>query len=139
KAISIYSENPNIIIRLDTALDKRTLVHGDRDQLLRSFNNLLKNAIEARVHKQKSIVIISAVYKEPGLVAISVQDSGRGIDQAVQERIFEPNFTTKSSGTGLGLAFVKQTVESMGGSISIRIKSTTGTKFFILLPLKIRR
>lgn len=138
KAISIYSENPNIIIRLDTALDRRTLVHGDRDQLLRSFNNLLKNAIEARVHKQKSIVIISAVYKEPGLVAISVQDSGRGIDQAVQERIFEPNFTTKSSGTGLGLAFVKQTVESMGGSISFRTSPTTGTTFFILLPLKIR-
>lgn len=138
KAISIYSENPNIIIRLNTSLNKNTLVHGDRDQLLRSFNNLIKNAIEARVHKQKSIVIISATYKEPGLVAISVQDSGRGIDAAVQERIFEPNFTTKSSGTGLGLAFVKQTVESMGGTISFKTSATTGTTFFILLPLKVR-
>jgi two-component system nitrogen regulation sensor histidine kinase NtrY len=138
KAISIYSENPNIIIRFETSLNSQTLVHGDRDQLLRSFNNLIKNAIEARVHKQKSIVIIAAKYQEPGHIAISVQDSGRGIDEAVQERIFEPNFTTKSSGTGLGLAFVKQTVESMGGTISFKTSRTAGTTFFILLPLKIR-
>lgn len=138
KSISVYSNNSNLLIKLDVFVKTDIIIHGDKDQLLRTFNNLIKNALEARLHHQKSTVIITVKYQEPGHVAITVQDFGKGIDEIVQEKIFQPNFTTKSSGTGLGLAFVKQTIESMGGTIEFATEKGKGTTFFILLPLKSR-
>src|SRR5690606_1466870 len=104
-AISVYSNNTNVSINFEGAIDQHIVVHGDRDQLLRTFNNLIKNAIEARIGHQRSIINIAISLREQGYVAITVQDHGKGIDELVRERIFQPNFTTKSSGTGLGLAF----------------------------------
>lgn len=138
KSISVYSNNSNLSIKLDVFVERDIIIHGDRDQLLRTFNNLIKNALEARIHHQKSTVIVTVKFQEPGHVAITVQDFGKGIDEIVQEKIFQPNFTTKSSGTGLGLAFVKQTIESMGGTIEFATQKGKGTTFFILLPLKLR-
>ena len=138
KSISVYSNNTHLSINLEVFLDKKIIVHGDRDQLLRTFNNLIKNALEARVHHQKSVVIITVKTQEPGHIAITVTDFGKGIDEIVQEKIFQPNFTTKSSGTGLGLAFVKQTIESMGGTIEFTTQKGVGTSFFIILPIKSR-
>src|SRR5690606_14580660 len=117
KSISVYSNNSNLLIKLDVFVKTDIIIHGDKDQLLRTFNNLIKNALEARLHHQKSTVIITVKYQVHGHVAIIVQDFGKNIDEIVQEKIFQPNFTTKSSATGLGLAFVKQTIESMGGTI----------------------
>src|SRR5690606_12649651 len=138
KSISVYSNNSNLSITLHVFVGGDIIIHGDRDQLLRTFNNLIKNALEARIHHQKSTVIVTVKFQEPGHVAITVQDFGKGIDEIVQEKIFQPNFTTKSSGTGLGLAFVKQTIESMGGTIEFATQKGKGTTFFILLPLKLR-
>src|SRR3546814_3909278 len=69
-------------------------------------------------------------------VSITVQDNGKGIDEIVRNKIFQPNFTTKSSGTGLGLAFVKQTIESIGGTIRFNTQRGIGTTFFIIIPRK---
>jgi signal transduction histidine kinase len=112
------------------------MIHGDRDQLLRSFNNLIKNAIEARVKGRPFIILIKVEPLFSGFVSIDIQDNGKGIDEILREKIFQPNFTTKSSGTGLGLAFVKQAIETIGGTISYKTKTSVGTTFYILIPLK---
>lgn len=138
KAISIYSNDLHLSVKLEVYVDRSLIVHGDRDQLLRTFNNLIKNAIEARIHHKKSTVLIRVKPYSVGYILIAIQDYGKGIDDIVRSKIFQPNFTTKSSGTGLGLAFVKQTVESMNGTISFKTEKAKGTTFFISLPLKSR-
>lgn len=66
---------------------------------------------------------------------IEIADNGKGIPEKLQESIFDHNFTTKSSGTGLGLAFVKQAIENMYGSITFKTEPNQGTTFYIVLPL----
>jgi len=68
-------------------------------------------------------------------VYIEVEDNGKGIDEGLQTKIFVPNFTTKSSGTGLGLAFVKQAVENAGGTVSFKSMMNVGTTFYLTFPL----
>ncbi len=136
QAISIYSENNDIQISLKINGPHEVMIHGDRDQLLRSFNNLIKNAIEARVKGKPFVIHIKVESLFSGFVSIDIQDNGKGIDENIRERIFQPNFTTKSSGTGLGLAFVKQAIETIGGTISYKTKTSVGTTFYILIPLK---
>ncbi|MBL7982162.1 MAG: GHKL domain-containing protein [Flavobacteriales bacterium] len=110
-------------------------IRADREQLLRVFNNLLKNAEqsipEGRTPK------ITVVLKQTAEQAIAeVHDNGSGIAAADRERIFRPNFTTKSSGMGLGLAMVQRIVESAGGRVWFETREGEGTTFFVALPLR---
>jgi len=135
KVVPIYNNNAAVDI-IFTGLDSSPIiVRGDRDQLRRSFSNLIKNAIEAKAGRGKCIIEISTKIHDDRL-SIAISDNGHGIDEGVRDRIFQPNFTTKSSGTGLGLAFVKQTIESMNGTISYRTRLGAGTTFYIIVPVK---
>lgn len=137
QAISIYAENKSIQIKLEIKdPSEEIVIHGDRDQLLRAFNNLIKNAIEAIVKGRTCVITIKIKSLISGFVSIDIEDNGKGIDMNVREKIFQPNFTTKSSGTGLGLAFVKQTVKTIGGTIRYKTETMVGTTFYILIPLK---
>ncbi|MES2828934.1 MAG: HAMP domain-containing sensor histidine kinase [Bacteroidota bacterium] len=107
---------------------------GDKDQLLRSFNNLLKNAIEASSSDKKCLIKL-LITSDEETAYVEVEDNGKGIEPALQEKIFVPNFTTKSSGTGLGLAFVKQAVENAGGNITYKSQTNVGTTFYLSFPL----
>ena len=109
-------------------------VQGDKDQLLRTFNNLLKNAIEASTEHQQCLIKI-VITNDQQQVYIEVEDNGKGIDEGLQTKIFVPNFTTKSSGTGLGLAFVKQAVENAGGTVAFKSVMNVGTTFYLTFPL----
>lgn len=109
-------------------------VLGDKDQLLRTFNNLLKNGVEAGSVNVKGLIKI-LIYNNESDVFIEVEDNGKGIDPYLQDKIFVPNFTTKSSGTGLGLAFVKQAVENAGGKVDFKSVSGIGTTFYLSFPL----
>lgn len=110
------------------------IVLGDKDQLLRTFNNLFKNAIEAAKANTKFIIKVK-IFNNRERVFIEVEDNGKGIDESLRSKIFVPNFTTKSSGTGLGLAFVKQAVENAGGTIEFKSLSNVGTTFYLSFPL----
>lgn len=126
------TEDVEIILANNTRID--IVVLGDKDQLLRTFNNLFKNAIEAADSTKKCLIRIALV-NDHQRVYIEVSDNGKGIDENLQDKIFVPNFTTKSSGTGLGLAFVKQAVENAGGNIAFKSMEDVGTTFYLSFPL----
>jgi len=108
-------------------------INADRDQLLRCFNNLLKNAIEAKPQDQPGIIEIHQLITSKSIL-LSIKDNGSGIPENMREKIFEPNFTTKSSGTGLGLAFVKNSIENAGGKVWFETMPGLGTTFYLSLP-----
>jgi two-component system, NtrC family, nitrogen regulation sensor histidine kinase NtrY len=108
-------------------------INADRDQILRCFNNLLKNAIEAKPPDQMGIIDISYLITNKNIL-LSLKDNGNGIPENMREKIFEPNFTTKSSGTGLGLAFVKNSIENAGGKVWFETMQGVGTTFYLSMP-----
>lgn len=120
---------------IDLSLPEQPLiVYGSKDHLLKIFSNLLKNAVEA-VHPERALKISLEAFIEHKSAVIKIKDEGLGISEELREKIFNPNFTTKSSGTGLGLSFVKQAVENMFGTISFITQTGRGTTFIIQLPL----
>lgn len=126
------TEDAEIYILNNTDTD--VVVLGDKDQVLRTFNNLFKNAIEA-AHVDTVCIIKVSISNNLERVFIEVEDNGKGIDASLQDKIFVPNFTTKSSGTGLGLAFVKQAVENAGGTVEFKSFGEVGTTFYLSFPL----
>ncbi len=103
----------------------------DRQALCGAMINLLENAMQASVTGGK---IILASRLEGKNIILSVHDNGAGIEAALQERLFEPFFTTRAEGTGLGLAIVRGVIESMGGNVTIHSAPGEGTEFMIRLP-----
>ncbi len=113
---------------------QRIMVMMDRTQINRLFTNLLQNAIEASHERDEKLITIDEQLEED-YILISISDNGEGIPESTQEKIFMPNFTTKSSGTGLGLAMSKAIVEQAKGSIWFETTEEAGTTFFIRLPI----
>lgn len=134
QAIGVFNIIEHVEITLINQTNGDLMILGDKDQLLRTFNNLLKNAIEATEGKEEGLVGIK-INNDSQYVFIEVGDNGKGIDKNLEHKIFAPNFTTKSSGTGLGLAFVKQAIENAGGTIDFKSSTNVGTTFYISFPL----
>lgn len=109
-------------------------VMADKTQLNRLFTNLIRNGIEAVESGKAAEVKID--FRRNGPVAlIRVHDNGNGIKPELQEKIFYPNFTTKTSGTGLGLAMCKSIVEQMKGNIWFETEQGKGSTFYVELPV----
>jgi signal transduction histidine kinase len=104
---------------------------ADDGQLRQVFLNLLRNAREAMPDGGQLIISTQAHERE---VEVALQDTGRGMTEAVRSRIFEPFFSTKEDGTGLGLAVCQQILKSHGGSLSCRSEAGRGTTFSVKLP-----
>jgi signal transduction histidine kinase len=98
------------------------------------FNNLIKNALQSGKGDDFVEVKVDITADDENVI-ISVADNGRGIDPEVQEKIFKPNFTTKSTGMGLGLAIVKNIIVGAKGEIFFETKLGQGTTFIVKLPL----
>ena len=110
-----------------------SFVFADKDQLLRVFNNLIKNAVQAIPENTRGKVEIS-LSKNADTFVVKVKDTGTGISEEAMRNIFVPNFTTKTGGMGLGLAMVKNIVESCKGKIRFETQKGKGTTFFVSLP-----
>lgn len=108
-------------------------VFADREQLILVFNNLLKNALQAipSTREGEIGIRIEATEKQ---VYIFVKDNGKGIPDDVREKLFTPNFTTKSTGMGLGLAISWNIIRMAGGEITFKTELNVGTEFKITLP-----
>lgn len=117
-----------------SASEPEIIAKMDRTQLIRVVTNLVKNAIQALPEVEEPRVLVE-VTRSGDHVLIAVADNGVGIPDAVREKVFEPKFTTKSSGMGLGLGMVKNIVETYGGSIKFSSAKGKGTVFTVSFPL----
>lgn len=130
-ALDIFNEE---FIRFES--DENELIADmDRTQLIRVITNLVKNAIQAIPPDQPNKEVSVFVRKQHDKVLISVRDNGSGIEPQNVPFIFEPKFTTKSSGMGLGLGIIKNIIENYKGTITFETEYGRGTTFTVCLPI----
>lgn len=130
---ALFNENEEADISIQLP-DEKIHVYADKNQLIRVFNNLIKNAIQAIPNNREGKIEVSLSMGEHRAI-VKVKDNGSGIDDDKKEKVFVPNFTTKSSGMGIGLAMSKNIVESAGGYIWFESVVNEGTTFFIEFPV----
>ncbi len=130
--VSLFKTSSDMQINWDCILTE-AFVTADKDQLVRVFNNLIKNSMQAIPEDRKGEISIRLT-KEGQQYLVTVKDNGSGISADALEKIFTPNFTTKSTGMGLGLAMVKNIIETMDGKIWFITKENEGTTFFVSIP-----
>lgn len=130
-AMDIFNED-YIVFKKDA---DKIISKIDRTQLIRIITNLVKNAIQSIPEQQEVKAISVSVKKKNNNVLIIVKDNGIGIEPKDIERIFEPKFTTKSSGMGLGLGIIKNIIENYKGTITFDTEYGKGTTFTVSLPI----
>jgi len=120
--------------QFDVSMPEGIEVHGDANQLVQVFVNLINNACDASPPKA-TVSIVGNVQDND--ITIAIQDSGPGIDAIARERVFEPFYTTKTvgSGTGLGLSLVYSIVDRHKGRIRIDDQFHAGTRMLVSLPI----
>lgn len=118
-----------------SALEDEIIAKLDRTQLIRVITNLVKNAIQAIPEEQENKQVFVTVFRQGDEVKIAVKDNGKGISVENQKRVFEPKFTTKSSGMGLGLAIIKNIIENYHGTITFETEPNVGTEFLVSFPI----
>ena len=128
----LYRPDKNIIFDW-RPVNNKVMVEADKTQMNRLFTNLFANAVEACNGNVCRIEVMEEQHN--GTIRISIKDNGEGIAPEMQSRIFIPNFTTKSSGTGLGLAMCKGIVEQAKGRIWFETGKERGTTFHVELPV----
>lgn len=131
--ILLFKAAEKVEIKYKNTLKEAMFVMADKEQLLRVLNNLIKNAVQATEEKETPEINI-LLERENTQVIISVSDNGCGIADDAIDKIFTPNFTTKTAGMGLGLAMVKNIVEGCGGSIRFKTELNKGSTFYVALP-----
>ena len=131
---SLFEPNQNFHILLETNKINEIRIFADKEQISRAFLNLTKNGIQSIPADQKGEIVITTT-KTEGFARIAFSDNGSGIDKEAREHLFEPNFTTKTSGMGLGLSIVHNIITTAGGRIWYDTSEHTGTTFYIEIPL----
>jgi len=110
-------------------------VFAPKNQLKRAFINIVKNSLQAMQSLESAKLEIGLKSFNENMLLISFKDEGMGIDEDIKEQLFEPHFTTKSSGMGLGLAITKEIIVNAKGEIYFESEKEKGTTFYIKLPL----
>ncbi len=131
---SLFSEYENVTFKVEPVHERDILVFADKEQLNRVFINLIKNAIQSIPDDRPGLVNIHIELKNQH-VTVVVADNGKGIEEEVRSKLFQPNFTTKSSGMGLGLAISQNILRSLGGKIYYQTELGKGTRFYVQLPI----
>lgn len=132
-SINCKSTSHKIILNVDVKLNLEAKITGDLDSLNGAISNLINNAVEAS--KEQQAVTIGLHMTETNQLVIAVTDTGVGINKSQQRDLFEPFYTTKSHGNGLGLSIVHGVVIDHQGSISVTSKKGKGSQFKITLPM----
>ncbi|OUR98127.1 two-component sensor histidine kinase [Flavobacteriales bacterium 33_180_T64] len=128
--LDIFSEDYIVF----SSIENEIMANFDRTQLIRVVTNLVKNGIQAIPEGKETPRIEVKVISEHEIVKISVEDNGNGISEENKSKVFEPKFTTKTSGMGLGLAMVKNIVETYKGNITFTSQQGIGTIFTVTFP-----
>ena len=133
-AVVVFQGNDKYQLEFKTEF-KGKIIPVDKDQMVQVLNNLIKNAIQSfqnRGHGKIQVILENNEDKK-GLI-VSVKDDGCGIDPENKKRIFIPRFTTKSTGSGIGLSLVKQIIENHGGEVFFSSKESEGSVFSFSIP-----
>ncbi len=127
----LFEQEANIRFEMNPAGDLPPVM-ADREELRRAFINIIRNGIQAMASGGKLVI---TTVKEKSEVVVSIRDFGSGIPTEFKERLFQPNFSTKTDGMGLGLAIVKKTVDDLNGTIEIESETGKGTTVTIRIPV----
>jgi nitrogen fixation/metabolism regulation signal transduction histidine kinase len=130
--LELFENSDSIKIESSLAVNQAYIL-CDKDQIIRVFTNLIKNSIQA-IPPNKNGVITVSLEEEKERYCVKIQDNGLGISEAQKSKIFTPNFTTKSTGTGLGLAMVHGIMTQSGRSIHFDSEPNKGTCFYLYFP-----
>ncbi|MCC6866295.1 MAG: HAMP domain-containing protein [Ignavibacteria bacterium] len=128
--VKLMNTKGNIKLKLDSSVNKE-LVMGDKDEVKRALINIVKNAMQAvdenDERKNKGIVNVESIRKN-GFYSLNIKDNGIGMDEETQTKLFEPYFSTKSSGMGLGLVITKKILDDMKAKIKVNSSPALGTE-----------
>lgn len=133
RSVGDLFKNESVDLHMDVPQTPYTIM-ADKSQMIRVCNNLITNAIQAIPDDRKGEITIGLTATDHE-ITIRVEDNGVGIPPEQADKVFVPNFTTKSSGTGLGLAMTKKMVEFAKGKVAFTSEVGVGTTFFVTLPL----
>ena len=131
--IQLHSLEENLLLEW-MPVNEPVLINADKTHINRLFTNLIQNAMQAIPANIKAHIEINEVIQD-GAILVILKDNGNGIPEEMRSKIFTPNFTTKTSGTGLGLAMCKGIVEQSKGDIWFKTKEGEGTTFYVKLPM----
>jgi nitrogen fixation/metabolism regulation signal transduction histidine kinase len=132
--LELFKSSDNITFRIGWPHTNMILIYADKEQINGVFSNIIKNGIQSIPPGKEGIIKVNLETKNEKVI-VSVSDNGSGIPESLQKKMFTPNFTTKSSGAGLGLSITKRYVENAGGRIWFESESDKGSVFFIEFPL----
>ncbi|GAB3537526.1 HAMP domain-containing sensor histidine kinase [Pontibacter brevis] len=134
KAADLHNDPATAVLK-KCIPDEEVIVKADESLMVRTFNNLLLNAIQAVPASRKPQIEVKLEKRDNKEVLISISDNGSGIPEEIRSKVFIPNFSTKYTGSGIGLAVAKRGIENAGGRIWFETEEGKGTTFFISLPL----
>jgi len=134
KSVELFSNEGNIDIKLDMNDSNNVFIYFDKEKMVQVFSNLINNAIQSIPDDRRGRITISLDIIDKN-VLVKIADNGSGIPKEIGDKLFEPNFTTKTSGMGLGLAIVKNIMEDAGGRIWYETEIGKGSTFIIEMPL----
>jgi C4-dicarboxylate-specific signal transduction histidine kinase len=125
-------------VELKTQLDENgSVVEGDKVQLQQVVLNLVMNAVEAMQSGQTRVLQVQTDQTNPGMVRVSIEDTGTGIDPSNIDRVFKPFFTTKANGMGMGLVICRSIIENHDGRIWVSPRTNGGSIFQFELPTSV--
>jgi len=133
--LELFKDTENISFRIDWPVDTKIFIYADKEHIISIFSNLIKNAIQSIPQGRSGLIKIGLELNGDRAI-VSVADNGTGIPEDLKPKLFTPNFTTKSSGMGLGLSIVKRYVETAGGRVWFESEKDSGSVFFVELPVK---
>lgn len=138
--LQLFEASERAEIILDPGPLEEVFIYADKEQLMRVFINLVKNGLQAIPRDRKGVIRIRLNVEDHQSVddpraVVTISDNGKGIPEEIRDKLFRPNFTTKSGGMGMGLAISSSIVRSLGGKIWYDSRAEGGTTFYISLPL----
>ncbi len=129
-------DNTTLIVENEERLNSLPIINCnfDRDQIVRLLVNLISNAVTVSQGNGLPVIVTLFYQSEEKIVKIMVKDYGEGLSSEIKHRLFEPYFSTKKTGTGLGLVIAKQIVDEHFGKIYVEENHPKGTVFIVEIP-----
>ena len=130
----LFETSDRAKIHIDMGEYQKVFVIADKEQLMRVFINLVKNGLQSIPEGREGVIRIGLETDSHRKVKVSISDNGKGIPEEIRDKLFQPNFTTKSGGMGMGLAITYNIIRSLGGRIWYDTVLHEGTTFHVELP-----